>query len=149
MGLLRRISGRREPRFPALPPVPAMSDLPPARMQSPARYLGTLTEDGEAVVGQSMSVRSSSRLHLSAEGLDVIRMAGSFRIPTAAMNGATTSSEFAGKPVDVLLVVRWDHGDQQWRTGFRLEAGKNLKSGTSAPDLDQWVRSISKMARSS
>jgi hypothetical protein len=144
MGLLGR---KREGRFPELTPVPAMADLPKAKLQSPARYLGTLTEDGEKVVGKSLSVQSSSRLNLSPEALDVVRMAGSFRIPAAAMRGATTSAEFAGKPVESLLVVRWEHGEQQWRTGFRMDATKKLKTGPAAADVDQWVRTISKMAR--
>lgn len=149
MGLLRRISGRRDPGLPELTPVPAMSDLPKAKLQSPARYLGTVTEDGEKVVGHTLSVKSSSRLHLSAEGLDVVRMAGSFRIPAPAMQGATTAAEFDGKPVECLLLVRWEHEGQPWRTGFRLEASKNIRSGASAPDPDQWVRTISKMSRKS
>ena len=58
----------RAARFPELTPVPAMADLPKAKLQSPARYLGTLTEDGEKVIGQSLSVQSSSRLNLSPGG---------------------------------------------------------------------------------
>ena len=149
MGLLSRISRRRDPAVPELPPVPAMSDLPRAKLQSPARYLGTVTEDGEKVVGQTLSVQSSSRLHLSAEGLDVVRMAGSFRIPVPAMRGATTAAEFAGEPVESLLVVRWEHAGEAWRTGFRLDRGKNLTSAGKAPDPGQWVRTISKMSRTS
>lgn len=137
----------REPRFPRLTPVPAMADLPTPKLQSPARYLGTVTEDGEKVVGQSLSAKSSSRLHLSAEALDVVRMAGSFRIPVAAMRGASTAEEFGGRPVQTLLVVRWEHGEHEWRTGFRMEASRNIKAGASAPDLDQWVRTISKLSR--
>jgi hypothetical protein len=143
MGLFRK----REPKFPMLTNVPAMADLPTPRLQSPARYLGTVTEAGEKVIGQSLAAKSSARLHLSAGALDVVRMAGSFRIPATAMQGATSAGEFAGKPVESLLVVRWQHGEQQWRTGFRLEAGKNIRTGASAPDPDQWVRTISKMSR--
>jgi hypothetical protein len=149
MGLLRRITRRREPGLSELTPVPAMADLPKAKLQSPARYLGTVTDDGQKIVGHTLSVRSSSRLHLSTEGLDVVRMAGSFRIPVPAMRGATTAAEFDGKPVEALLLVRWEHEGQPWRTGFRLEAGKNIRSGANAPDLDQWVRTISKMSRKS
>ena len=144
MGLLGR---KRESKFPELTPVPAMSDLPKAKLQSPARYLGTVTEVGEKVVGQSLSVQSSSRLNLSPEALDVVRMAGSFRIPASALRGATTSGQFGGKPVESLLVVRWEHGEQQWRTGFRMDADKKPKTGPAAPDVDRWVRTISKMAR--
>ena len=143
MGLFRR----REPKFPTLVAVPAMKDLPTARLQSAARYLGTLNEADEKVTGQSMAAKSSSRLNLSDEALDVVRMAGSFRIPVEALRGATTATHFAGKPVQDLLVVRWEHGEQQWRTGFRMDPSKNIKTGVSAPELDQWVRTISKMTR--
>jgi hypothetical protein len=124
-----------------------MSDLPKARLQAPARYLGTVTEEGEKVIGQSLSVQSSARLNLAPVGIDVVRMAGSFRIPVEALRGATAGERFGGKHVESLLVVRWEHDEQQWRTGFRMEAGKSIKSGGSAPDVDQWVRTISKMAR--
>ncbi len=147
MALFRRRGG--EGSIPDLTPVPAIADLPAARLQSPARYLGTVTEAGEKVIGQTLSAKSSSRLNLSDEALDVVRMAGSFRIPVAAMRGATSATEFAGQPVESLLVVRWEHGEQQWRTGFRLEAGKPAKGGARPPDPAQWVRTISKMSRKS
>lgn len=140
MGLLRK----RDPRVPELIAIPPMADLPKPKLQSSARYLGTVTEDGDRVTGRTLSAKSSSRLHLSAEALDVVRMAGSFRIPVTAMRGATSAGEFDGKPVEPLLVVRWEHAERQWRTGFRLEAGKKQ---AAAPDLDQWVRTISKMSR--
>ena len=125
---------RREPKFPTLVAVPAMKDLPKARLQSAARYLGTLNEADEKVTGQSMAAKSSSRLNLSDEALDVVRMAGSFRIPAEALRGATTATHFAGKPVQDLLVVRWEHGEQQWRTGFRMDPSKNIKAAASVPE---------------
>ena len=143
MGLFRR----REPKFPTLVPVPAMKDLPKAKLQSAARYLGTLNADDEKVTGQSMAAKSSSRLNLSEEALDVVRMAGSFRIPVEALRGATTATHFDGKPVQDLLVVRWEHGEHQWRTGFRMDPSKNIKAGSTAPEVDRWVRTISKMSR--
>jgi hypothetical protein len=142
MGLLGK-----KPWFAPLTSVPDMADPPKAKLQSPARYLGTLTEAGDKVVGQSLSVQSSSRLNLAPVGLDVVRIAGSFRIPAEAMRGATTGEEFAGKRVESLLVVRWQHDKEPWRTGFRMDENKKTKSGPSAPDVDQWVRTISKMAR--
>ena len=152
MGLLERITGKHRPGedgrgMAKLPAVPAMSDLPTAKLQSPARYLGTVDAAGAKVVGQSLSVKSSSRLHLSTEGIDVVRMAGSFRVPVAALLGARTGTDFAGQSVQDLLVVRWEHDGQQLSTGFRMEPSKNIKKASSAPDLDQWVRTISKMAR--
>ncbi len=147
MGLFRRRSGERG--IPGLTPVPAIADLPTPRLQSPARYLGTVTEAGDKVVGQTLSARSSSRLNLSEEALDVVRMAGSFRIPVAALRGATSAGEFGGKTVESLLVVRWEHGEHRWRTGFRLEPGKKIKGEAKPPDPALWVRTISKMSRKS
>jgi hypothetical protein len=148
MALLRR-KPRSVSAVPELIPVPAMADLPDAKLQSAARYLGTVTEDGEKVVGRSLSVQSSSRLNLSTEALDVVRMAGSFRIPATALRGATTSAEFGGKTVESLLVVKWTHGPHQWRTAFRMDPDRKLKTGSTPPDVDRWVRTISKMARTS
>lgn len=149
-----RVFGRRgsaQAGVPELVPVPPMADLPTPKLQSPARYLGTLTDEGAKVTGRTLAAKSSSRLHLSAGALDVVRMAGSFRIPAPAMRGASTASEFDGQPVDDLLVVRWQHGEQQWRTGFRLERAKPAKrdkaQAAPAVRVDQWVRTISKMSR--
>ena len=147
MGLFRRRERGGKDTIPDLVPIPPMSDLPTPKLQSSARYLGTVTDEGVKVVGKTLSAKSSSRLHLSEEALDVVRMAGSFRIPVAAMRGATSAGEFEGAPVDALLVVRWEHGEQQWRTGFRMESGKSIRSDATPPDVDQWVRTISKMAR--
>ncbi len=154
MGLLERLTGRGRPAgdagdqgIAALPRVPAMSELPTAKLQSPARYLGTVDAAGERVTVHSLAVKSASRLHLSAEGIDVVRMAGSFRVPAAALLGARTGTDFADRPVQDLLVVRWEHDGQQLSTGFRMEPSKNIQKASSAPDLDQWVRTISKMAR--
>jgi hypothetical protein len=145
MGLLGR---KRDARFAPLTPVPEMSDLPKARLQATARYLGTVTDDGEKVIGQSLSVKSSSRLNLAPVGIDVVRIAGSFRIPAEALRGAASGERFGGRYVDSLLVVRWEHdGEQEWSTGFRMETDTSTKGGSAVPDVDQWVRTISKMAR--
>ena len=152
MPLLPARLRRREPRFPALVPVPAMAELPPARLQASARYLGTLDEDGERVVGQSLAARSAARLSLSAEALDVVRIAGSFRIPVSALRGASSAERFAGKAVPDVLLVRWSHGEHRWETGFRMDPSKGLdrldKAARSTPDVGAWVRTISKLARS-
>ena len=142
---------RRGPRFAPLVPVPPVAELPPAKLQSAARYLGTLDEQGARVVGQSLAARSAARLSLSAEALDVVRVAGSFRIPASALRGASTAERFAGKPVRDLLLVRWAHGEHRWETGFRLEPSKALdrRATTRPPEVGAWVRTISKMARKS
>lgn len=145
---------RRAPKFAPLVPVPPMAELPPAKLQSAARYLGTLDEQGDRVVGQSLAARSAARLSLSPEALDVVRVAGSFRIPATALRGASTADRFAGKPVPDLLLVRWAHGEHRWQTGFRMEPTKGLdrrdrRAATQPPDVGAWVRTISKMARKS
>ena len=152
---------RSRSTVPSLVPIPPIDQLPPARLQASARYLGTFTEpeDGPArkVVGHGLSARSSARLSLSAEALDVVRIAGSFRIEAAALRGARAGDRFDGKPVRDLLLVRWTHAGEDWQTGFRMEAGRSVRdaakaqlgTGTSPvrPDVATWVRTISKMAR--
>ena len=152
----RRRAGKHH--LPPLVPAPAVADLPPARLQSGARYFGTTTSGDwlDRVVARGLGARSSCRLSLSAEGLDVIRLAGSFRIPAASLRGARHDQGIAGKvvPPHGILVVTWAHGDYELDTGFRLElSGGEGAMATSAPDKsvgerhDAWVRSISKMAK--
>jgi hypothetical protein len=148
---------RRGSKLPPLVPIPAIADLPPAKMQASARYLGTLDDAGERVVGQSLSAKSAARLSLSAEALDVVRIAGSFRISVAALRGARTAAQFAGKPVTDLLLVRWEHHGHEWETGFRLDPARTVRDAAKAPiagvrsatqpDAGAWVRTISKLAR--
>ncbi len=95
-----------------------------------------------------MAAKSSSRLNLSDEALDVVRMAGSFRIPVEALRGATTATHFARQAGAGPAGVRWEHGEQQWRTGFRMDREQEHQGRQPAvPELDQWVRTISKMSR--
>ena len=149
MGLFKRAADG----VPPLIDIPKVSELPPSRMNSAARYLGTVDADGQRVIGQALSAKSSARLALSAEALDVVRIAGSFRIPLTALRGATHADHFLGKPVPDLLVVRWVHEGNDWRTGFRMEASRTLKEaakkkgGTAVPQVDDWVRTISKLSR--
>ena len=143
--------------IPELVPIPPIAELPPAKMQASARYLGTLDTDGRRVIGHSLSARSAARLSLSAEAIDVVRIAGSFRIRTDALRGARGDREFAGKPVDDLLVIRWQHHGRDWETGFRLDAAKSVRDvakaqlgrgkGVAQPEVGAWVRTISKLAR--
>jgi hypothetical protein len=152
MGLLRRRSS-----VPPLVAIPPIAELPPARLQASARYLGTLDAAGERIVGQSLAAKSAARLSLSAEALDVVRIAGSFRIRIDALRGARTDGQFAGKPVTDLLLVRWEHEGQEWETGFRLDPARSIRDATKAPlaagkavaqpDAGAWVRTISKLAR--
>ena len=147
---------RRESRhdLPPLPETPAVADLPPAKLQAGARYFGTTVSGNwlERVTARGLGARSSTRLSLSAEGLDVVRLAGSFRIPAGALRGARHDQGLAGKvvPPHGLLVVTWQHGDLTLDTGFRLEtptAGRGDAAPTVTEVHNQWVRSISKLVR--
>jgi hypothetical protein len=151
MGLFRRT------KVPPLVPIPPIAELPPARMQASARYLGTIDASGERVVGQSLAAKSAARLSLSAEALDVVRIAGSFRIGLDALRGARTDAHFIGKPVSDLLLIRWEHEGHEWETGFRLDPARSIRDAAKAPiaggkaaappDTGAWVRTISKLAR--
>ena len=154
MGLFRRASdGIAE-----LVPIPPIAELPPAKLQASGRYLGTLDSEGRRVIGHSLSARSAARLSLSAEAIDVVRIAGSFRIRTEALLGARSDRQFGGKPVADLLVIRWRHDGRDWESGFRLDPAKSVRdvakaqlgknSGPAQPEVGAWVRTISKLARS-
>lgn len=139
--------------LPELPATPDVNDLPTAKLQAGARYFGTTVSGDwlDRVVARGLGSRSTARLSLSLEGLDVIRLAGSFRIPAEALRGARHDQGIAGKviPPHGLLVVTWEHGDYLLDTGFRLTVDK-LDRGASAGTTDAhnvWVRSISKIAK--
>jgi len=156
-GFLARTFTRSAPKVPALVPIPPISELPPAKLQASARYLGTVDASGEKVIGQGLAAKSAARLSLSAEALDVVRIAGSFRITPAALRGARAGEHFNGKPVRDLLVVRWAHHGDDWESGFRMEAARSVKDAAKAqlgtskapvrPEVDVWVRALSKLAR--
>jgi hypothetical protein len=143
--------------IPPLVPIPPIAELPPAKLQASCRYLGTLGDDGRRVIGHSLSARSAARLSLSGEGIDVVRIAGSFRIQTDALRGARAQEQFNGKAVDDLLVVRWEHHGRDWETGFRMDAARSVRDAAKAqlgkgrqvprPEVGTWVRTISKLAR--
>lgn len=128
--------------LPPLVPTPAVADLPEPKLSAGARYFGTTVAGDwlDRVVARGLGARSTCRLSLSGEGLDVIRLAGSFRIPAAALRGARRDQGIAGKvvPPAGVLVVTWQHGDLTLDTGFRL---------TDPAQHDDWVRSLSKMAK--
>ncbi|QNN52553.1 hypothetical protein [Nocardioides mesophilus] len=132
----------RKHDLPPLVPVPAVAELPEARLSAGARYFGTTVAGDwlDRVVAHGLGARSACRLQLSTEGLDVVRLAGSFRIPAEALRGARHDQGIAGKvvPPHGILVVTWRHGDLTLDTGFRL---------TEPDGHDTWVRSISTMAK--
>lgn len=135
--------------LPPLVPTPPVAELPAATLSSGATYYGTTVAGDwlDRVVARGLGARSSCRIQLSAEGLDVVRLAGSFRIPAAAIRGARHDQGIAGKvvPPHGVMVVTWQHGDLLLDTGFRLEPGKERLDITAAHN--EWVRSLSKLAR--
>ncbi len=146
LGMWRGWRGRgRRHTLPPLVDAPSVAELPAPRLQAGARYFGTTTSGDwlDRVVARGLGARSSCRLSLSGEGLDVIRLAGSFRIPASALRGARHDQGIAGKvvPPHGVLVVTWAHGDLLLDTGFRL-------AETSPVDAhNAWVRALGKMAK--
>lgn len=140
----------RKHDLPPLVPAPPVADLPPARLQGGARYFGTTVSGDwlDRVVARGLGARSTSRLSLSDEGLDVIRLAGSFRIPADALLGARHDQGIAGKvvPPHGVLVVTWRHGELVLDTGFRLTDETVADKGTTEAH-NAWIRTISKIAR--
>jgi hypothetical protein len=144
-----RHRGRRHD-LPELVPAPPVADLPQAKQQAGARYFGTTVSGDwlDRVVARGLGARSSCRLSLSPEGLDVIRLAGSFRIPAQALRGARHDQGIAGKvvPPHGLLVVTWQHGEYLLDTGFRFtDKSSPGKSVTDAHNT--WIRSVGKIAK--
>jgi len=157
VAFFRGRAGRTSSKVPPLVPIPPIAELPRAKMQASARYLGTIDAAGERVVGQSLAAKSQARLSLSSEALDVVRIAGSFRIRTGMLRGARSGEQFNGKPVPDLLVIRWEHDGNDWETGFRMDAARSVRDAEKAelgngraavrPEVDAWVRVVSKLAR--
>jgi hypothetical protein len=144
----RRRGARHE--LPSLVEAPAIGDLPPATLESGARYFGTTISGKwlERVVARGLGARSTARIRLSDEGIDVIRLAGSFRIPAEALRGARHDQGIAGKvvPPHGLLVITWQHGDLLLDSGFRLNDVATEAQGTTATH-NEWVRRTSKLAK--
>jgi hypothetical protein len=154
----------RKHDLPPLTPTPDRGDLPPAKLEAGGRYFGTTVSGDwlDRVVARGLGARSMVRLRLSADGLDVLRVADSFRIPREALRGARHDQGIAGKviPPHGVLVVTWQHGDLLLDSGFRLDTSgrKDTKATAAATPStprrasvstshDQWIRSISKLTR--
>ncbi|MGZ8744888.1 MAG: PH-like domain-containing protein [Nocardioides sp.] len=144
---------RRRAKKHDLPPLvatPPVAELPEPKLVGGARYFGTTVSGDwlDRVVAQGLGARSGCRLNLSGEGLDVVRLAGSFRIPASALRGARHDQAIAGKvvPPHGLLIVTWQHGDHTLDTGFRLTDEVVEDRGVTEAH-NTWIRSISKMAK--
>jgi len=124
---MRRGWRRRARRHDLEPLAPAGHPHRPL-LQAEGRYFGTTAAGDwlDRVVARGLGTRSPARLVLSAEGLDVLRPGGSFRVPAAALAGARHDQGIAGKvvPPHGVLVVTWRHGDLLLDTGFRLDESR-------------------------
>lgn len=136
--------------------MPSVKDLPEPVERNGARYLGTL--DGERRVrARGLGPAGSARIQLSTDGVDVVRLAGSFRIPLSALRSARESLEFDGQELREpgALVLRWEHGGTPLETGFRLQpvevagAGGKQRAPIPAEVQRRWTRSVHKMVRTS
>lgn len=138
--------------LPPLVPAPKVADLPEARLEASGRYFGsTVAGDWlDRVVAQGLGTRSTARIRLSDEGVDVIRLAAeSFRIPLAALRGARHDQGIAGKvvPPHGVLVVTWQHGDLLIDSGFRLSVPADATDRSITETHNEWVRKLSKIAK--
>jgi hypothetical protein len=138
--------------LPPLVQAPSVDALPTAKMSGGARYFGTTVAGDwlDRVVARGLGARSQCRLTLSGEGLDVIRLAGSFRIPATALRGARHDQGIAGKvvPPHGLLVVTWHHGELTLDTGFRLTDEAVADKGVTEAH-NAWIRAIGKLTKES
>ena len=150
MSLLGRLRAGPRHDLPPLVDAPKVADLPALLLDSGARYLGTYVAGGleERVGARGLRAQGSARLRLSEEGLDVVRLAGAFRVPAAALRGARRTDTVAGRPVppNGALVVTWRHGDLVLDTAFRL-ADLNAEGAGATDKQAEWVRKISKLVR--
>jgi len=119
---------RRRARRHVLEPLAPAGEPDRPLLRADGRYFGTtLAGDWlDRVVARGLGTRSPAHLVLSAEGLDVVRPGGSFRVPAAALEGARHDQGIAGKvvPPHGVLVVTWRHGDLRLDTGFRLDESR-------------------------
>lgn len=145
--------GRRGPALAPLAPAPKVADLPEPLLRHGGRYLGTLSGE-ERVRTRGLGSVSAARIQLSEEGVDVIRLAGSFRIPADELRSARGTMEFASAPTGAqgALVIRWQHGETVLDTGFRLE-GDAVRERSGARRVTggthrEWSRAVARIGRS-
>ncbi len=128
-----------------LPPLVAVPEeaAGTGALEAEGRYFGTTVAGSwlDRVVTRGLGTRSGCRITLSADGLDVVRPADSFRVVRAALRGARHDQGIAGKvvPPHGLLVVTWAHGDLLLDSGFRVDAPSTTEVH------DTWVRSINRI----
>ncbi|MGI9156038.1 MAG: hypothetical protein ACR2FG_05295 [Marmoricola sp.] len=139
-----RLFARDRLSVPPLTPMPPVAELPAPLQQSGCRYLGTVSGEARVRV-RGLGSAGQARIQVSTEGVDVVRLAGSFRIPGSSLRSARDQAEFDGKVAGPhgALVIR--HGEQLLDSGFRLQADTY---DSAAQAHRNWARSVSRVARS-
>jgi hypothetical protein len=132
---------RRRARRHDVPPLVEVPGEPVAAvLQGSGRYFGTTTAGDwlDRVVARRLGSRSPCELALGDAGVDVVRPAGSFRIPASALRGARLARGIAGKvvPPHGVLVLTWQHGDLLLDSGFRL---------VDPAQHESWVETVSRV----
>ncbi|WP_310725679.1 hypothetical protein [Streptomyces sp. N2A] len=110
--------------LPELPSTP--EDVGEPKLTLSGRYHGSTTAGQwlDRIVAHGLGTRSRVELTLTDQGLDVVRPgATDFFVPAAALRGARLDKGIAGKVLTEggLLVVTWQHGDQELDSGFRSD----------------------------
>ncbi|BDM68590.1 hypothetical protein HEK616_20770 [Streptomyces nigrescens] len=110
--------------LPELPSTPENPGRP--KLTLSGRYHGSTTAGQwlDRIVAHGLGTRSRVELTLTEGGLDVVRPgATDFFVPVAALRGARLDKGIAGKVLTEggLLVVTWQHGDQEIDSGFRSD----------------------------
>jgi hypothetical protein len=132
--------GRRQDWLPELPTIPATPDPLGAELAAPLTglYVGTTlaTRWQDRIVAGGLGTRAEAVVRLTEAGVSITRQGGMpIFLPAAQLIDARLEPALAGKVVGRggLLVLRWQHGEQDLDTGIRAD------DRTSYP---QWVAAI-------
>ncbi|MEP6816051.1 MAG: hypothetical protein ABI873_10920 [Marmoricola sp.] len=131
-------------RLPPLPEMPKVAELPEPLEQSGCRYLGNVTGDARVRL-RGLGSAGTARIQVSMAGVDMVRLAGSFRIPATSLRSARDAADFDGRIVGAnpSLVIRWQHGEHLPDSGFRLQ----VADGSATESHARWTHSVRKVAR--
>ncbi|QKW10607.1 hypothetical protein HUT18_02900 [Streptomyces sp. NA04227] len=116
--------GTLQSDLPELPATP--EDTGPVLLAASGRYHGSTTAGHwlDRIVAHGLGTRSRAELTLTAEGLDVVRPgATDFFVPADRLREARLDKGIAGKVLTEggMLIVTWQHGEQELDSGFRLD----------------------------
>ncbi len=137
--------GQRQADLPALPEVPAELGAELAPKLS-GLYVGSTvaTRWQDRIVARGLGVRASSTARLTEAGALIERQGGTpIFIPDKVLIDARLEPALAGKVVGAggLLVLRWQHGEQNLDTGIRADDKTGYPAWIAAITRDQEGRS--------